>query len=365
MPFPLEEVFSRTQRQYFPKGMDTLEDVALASSQDIPIKKSWDYIASARRYLARMLLKRIRREGDNFFVKERTEINGYNQDYRMRLFKVLAIPFVEVWSESRISFESIIDGEFKYHVKFDNEFEKQSFEKFSAVEFDEKPETIDKTFPETQEIPNDLFDAVIGYEEAKDLFIRSLRSERPVHILLVGPPASAKTVFLLEIQRLSGSTYALGGSSSKAGLADLLFNRRPEFLLIDEIDKMNDEDYSVLLSLCENGIVAETKFGKLRETKLNTRVYAAANNIESIPIEVQSRFLVLKFPRYLPEQYREVVRNVLIKREKVEPSVADYIAERVSKGLETIDVRDSIKVSRLASSKEDIDRVLESISKYK
>jgi hypothetical protein len=365
MPFPLQEVFPPQQRQYFPQGMDTLEDVALASPHDISVKKSWDYIASARRYLARRLLIRILREGDDFFVTERSENNDYGPEYRIKLYRAVSMPFVQVWNEDKISFVDRTNQVYKYHVKFENEFEKQYFEKFTSVDFADKEETFEGGPSGPRKIPPDLFESIIGYEDAKDLFLRSLRSVKPVHILLIGPPASAKTVFLLEVERLSGSTYALGGSSTKAGLVDLLFNRRPSYLLIDEIDKMNDEDYSILLSLCENGIVTETKYGKLRETRLDTRVYAAANNLDNIPPEVQSRFLCLRFPRYLPEQYRDVVRNVLVKRERVSPDLASYIAERVSKELDTIDVRDSIKVSRLAASREEVDQVLESLSKYK
>ena len=44
-------------------------------------------------------------------------------------------------------------------------------------------------------IPGDLFGPIVGYEEAKELFYRVINAERPVHILMVGPPASAKTVF--------------------------------------------------------------------------------------------------------------------------------------------------------------------------
>jgi Holliday junction DNA helicase RuvB len=38
-----------------------------------------------------------------------------------------------------------------------------------------------------------LFDSVIGYDDVKRLFSMSIESDKPVHILLVGPPASAKT----------------------------------------------------------------------------------------------------------------------------------------------------------------------------
>lgn len=50
--------------------------------------------------------------------------------------------------------------------------------------------------------PEPLFDSIVGYDDVKRLFSLSLSSDKPVHILLVGPPASAKTLFMLECIKL-------------------------------------------------------------------------------------------------------------------------------------------------------------------
>ena len=44
-----------------------------------------------------------------------------------------------------------------------------------------------------------LFDNIVGYDDIKTLFNLSFSSEKPVHILLVGPPASAKTLFYVRV----------------------------------------------------------------------------------------------------------------------------------------------------------------------
>jgi len=41
-----------------------------------------------------------------------------------------------------------------------------------------------------------LFENIVGYENEKKLFRMALESEHTPSILLVGPPASAKTMFL-------------------------------------------------------------------------------------------------------------------------------------------------------------------------
>jgi predicted ATPase with chaperone activity len=48
----------------------------------------------------------------------------------------------------------------------------------------------------------DAFDDIIGHEHIKRLFGLALRSQGPNHILLSGPPASAKTMFLLSLRVL-------------------------------------------------------------------------------------------------------------------------------------------------------------------
>ncbi len=63
--------------------------------------------------------------------------------------------------------------------------------------------------------PYELFDNIVGYNDVKKLFNLSLSSERPVHILLVGPPASAKTLFMLECIKLERSYFMLGSQSNK------------------------------------------------------------------------------------------------------------------------------------------------------
>ena len=41
-----------------------------------------------------------------------------------------------------------------------------------------------------------MFKKIFGYEGIKRTFVRSLASKEPVHLLLVGPPGRAKTIFL-------------------------------------------------------------------------------------------------------------------------------------------------------------------------
>ena len=44
---------------------------------------------------------------------------------------------------------------------------------------------------------NVLFDDIVGYEHIKKLFRMALDSDSVIHILMVGPPATAKTMFFV------------------------------------------------------------------------------------------------------------------------------------------------------------------------
>ncbi|KKK83812.1 hypothetical protein LCGC14_2789610, partial [marine sediment metagenome] len=143
---------------------------------------------------------------------------------------------------------------------------------------------------EEGDIPNDLFDFILGHDPIKDLLWRSINSERPVHVLLVGPPATAKSMFLGELARLPFSRFALGGSTRKGGLEDYLLEFRPRYLIIDEIDKMDMRDQSVLLSLMESGVVARLKKRMREMEKMTTWIFGGANRDANMWPELKSRF---------------------------------------------------------------------------
>jgi|GEM_PF-493651 len=212
-------------------------------------------------------------------------------------------------------------------------------------------------------IPENMFELITGYDDIKWIILQSLRSDNPVHVLLVGPPATAKSLFLMDLERLEGSRYVLGGSATKAGITRFIVEEKPRYLLIDELDKMRMEDYSALLSLMESGIVTELKAGRRSTVKLRCWVFAAANREDSLPPELRSRFMCFKLREYSVEEFQEVAYNVLTKRERINSELAHYIVDKVS--CFSRDVRDCVKVARLAKSKEDVDKVVTIFLKYR
>lgn len=210
----------------------------------------------------------------------------------------------------------------------------------------------------------EMFDSIIGYDDVKRLFRMSLSSDKPVHILLVGPPASAKTLFMLECMKLDRSYFTLGSHSTKSGMVDYLFEKRPRYLIVDEIEHMPMKDQTALLSLMETGIVAETKFQKTRNTQLKTGVFATSNGTERMLTPLLSRFVVLHFKQYSFASFAEICTHLLV-REGVASDIAAAVSDAVWNKLKSKDIRDCIKLGRLAKTKEDVEWIAQTMRTYR
>jgi len=192
------------------------------------------------------------------------------------------------------------------------------------------------------------FKEILGHYETKEILNKAIVSKNPVHILLVGRPGSAKTMFLLEINRLfKSSIFVVGSNTTKAGLTNQLFDNRPKFVLVDELEKMSYSDQNSLLHLMENGMVSETKINKTREMLLRSSVFASANSTIKIAEPLLSRFLVVKIPDYSFEEFMDIAIFQL-KREKMDVMTARTISQKVWQELENRDIRNVIKLGRLA-----------------
>jgi len=216
------------------------------------------------------------------------------------------------------------------------------------------------------DIPEGLFDCIIGYDDVKDEIKFTLREERKSHYLLIGPPATAKSLFLMELGSLSGNYQATGSRVSGAGLTDAFFNYEPRLLLLDEIDKIPMDATAVLLSVMESGDILETKYKRHRGLKLELNVFAAGNSDRTIPGELLSRFdTKLYFQPYPFEEFVSVCRGYLSRYEDTPKDIAEYIGVQTWQHLDK-DVRTARGIARRLreSSASDVDRVVRFLKKY-
>jgi len=198
-------------------------------------------------------------------------------------------------------------------------------------------------------IPADgLFGDIIGHDDVKELLRACLLAEKPVHVLLAGPPALAKSLFLWDIERAAGerAIWLIGSATSKAGLWDVVAERQPQIILIDELDKMNAADTAALLSLMEGGRLVRAKRGRELNMSNQLRVVAASNRLSTLSPELRSRFAIQKLTVYNRRDYLTVVKGVLVTLENLDEEQADEVARSLD-GLSQ-DVRDAVRVARLA-----------------
>lgn len=198
-------------------------------------------------------------------------------------------------------------------------------------------------------LPTDFLDIVELREDEKSLITTALLSPEPVHVLMVGKPASAKSLILHEIKRAfpRQSRYTTGGAVSKAGLEDYLIVNKPRYLCMDEVDYLAGKDQPALLSLMEDGIVTRLKYGKRDTVQLKTWVFGGCNQSARLIPALMSRFFSIKVEAYSQDEFQRVVRALLVRRENVPEDLAEYIAEELVSF--TTDVRDAVKIARLAA----------------
>lgn len=194
---------------------------------------------------------------------------------------------------------------------------------------------------------DDLFMDIIGHEDVKALLKATLLAEKPVHVMLTGPPALAKTLFLWDIEQTFGeqAIWLVGSATSKAGLWDLVAEREPKILLIDEMDKMNAVDMAALLTMMEGGRLVRAKRGRELDIDNPLKVVAASNRLEKLSPELRSRFAIRKLNPYSRSEFLTVVKGVLVRKEGLSNDMAEEIARKLDGRSQ--DVRDAIRIARL------------------
>src|SRR5213593_4330750 len=158
---------------------------------------------------------------------------------------------------------------------------------------------LDSVARKTFDVRRCSFENIVGNVDTKLILNKAILSRKPVHVLLVGKPGCAKTMFLTEIMySIKKSYFTVGSNTTKAGLVNQLFESRPRLLLIDELEKMSNIDQTSLLHLMETGIISETKINKTRQMQLTSWVFATANSCDKIIQPLLSRFAILEIPEY-------------------------------------------------------------------
>ncbi len=199
-----------------------------------------------------------------------------------------------------------------------------------------------------------VFDKIVGYDGIKRTFVRSLTSKEPVHILLVGPPGQAKTLFLkCIVDRFRKSAFfTVGSNASKSGLIDVLFEMKPKYLLVDEIEHLKPEYQTTLLSLMETGILTQTMYSKVSQAHLKTWVFATSNGTKKLSEPLLSRFMIMHLNEYEFSQFYEIAVKKLL-AEGLDNKSVHEIAISVWEQLPHPNIRNCVQIGRLVKNEPD------------
>jgi MoxR-like ATPase len=175
-----------------------------------------------------------------------------------------------------------------------------------------------------------IFQDIEGYNDIKKLMMRCIVSSEPTHVILDGPPASGKTIFLLSMQKELDNAYFVDCTNATGpGMVDYLLSHDVRYLLLDEVEKMSKRDQNVLLNLMETGELISTKVKKTYERKVNVSIFATTNDIDSLSKPFRSRFLEFSLPEYTYEEFDRLSVRLLAQKYRHSPELSHKVAGAV------------------------------------
>jgi MoxR-like ATPase len=212
-----------------------------------------------------------------------------------------------------------------------------------------------------------VFSKIEGLDDIKEMMLRALESSERAHTLLVGPPACAKSLFMLEIEKFMSSKvyFAEGAATTKAGIQKFIAeNPHKEIIIIDEIDKMQMQHQEGLLTMMERGEFTSTKVRNTQTVKANIVIFATSNSTERLSKPLLSRFTVFEIPEYSYPEFEAISVRII---KKLHQNAVIQIASSVWK-TGSKDIRDVLKITKLcnpADTEEDITRLISIHRKYR
>lgn len=227
------------------------------------------------------------------------------------------------------------------------------------------------------------FSDIEGYDNIKVFLSNYFDSEEDLNVMLLGSPATSKTMFLKAVRRkYNDALYFDFSNVTGRGFIRMLiekqktqgmFNKNKEVvLLLDEIDKITPRaDLDMLLNLLEENEIHYTK-GKMDiHIKMNVKVFATANSIDSLSKHFMSRFFVLKLKEYDRTQFVKIAVKIAdeylkVKNNDRREEIAEEIADKMFKlGLHDVrQIRDVMKLYNIYKGKKTVQEVIDFRADY-
>lgn len=180
-----------------------------------------------------------------------------------------------------------------------------------------------------------------------------------LHLMLYGEPGSGKTEFLSWWQRKMNGKLINSELTSKIGLVGdargknitpgLLARYDGNILLVDELDKMKNEDQNGLLQAMEEGSYTITKGKYSQQFQAEVRVMASCNNLSKIQRPLIDRFdfpiKVSRIPRVQRAEYvSDIIDSFKGKEAKDYSAVVSAYLEWARRKIPMIDPEDEASI---------------------
>ena len=214
-----------------------------------------------------------------------------------------------------------------------------------------------------------LFKEVYSYNDLKINLYRAIESEHNVNVLLIGPPATSKTLFIRCLyENLKNCIYIDVANASGRGIIDnLSSNRNTKYILFDEIDKLKRNEQSILFNLLETGeINVNLKSEKIKFKMNNPIVFGTSNSKERLTKPLFSRFQSYFLPEYTEEEFILVSENLLLSKFHFSSFVSDMIAQRLL-SCGTKDIRKVLQIAKLikpTDGQKEVISIIDTFLKY-
>jgi Holliday junction resolvasome RuvABC ATP-dependent DNA helicase subunit len=162
----------------------------------------------------------------------------------------------------------------------------------------------------TRDAPTGL-NKIQGFDDLKKVVRAAMYGNKSSGVLFVGPPASAKTMFLEGIIEEAGEGLYFDGTNTTNKILTILEQERPRIVCIDEIEKMPRNFQEKLLSLCESGHVKVDQKNFQCDFKIEgLKIFAAANDTKRLSKPLTSRFLTLTLPGLTEKEFIETAEKL-------------------------------------------------------
>jgi len=211
-------------------------------------------------------------------------------------------------------------------------------------------------------LPQTGFDLIVGHDDVKDIVQRALDSQETVNLLLIGPPASAKTLFLEGIAEESQDCLYFDGTNTTNKIFDELNLHKPSVICIDELEKMKRNYQNQLLNFAEDGRVRVVQHNRQFDFDLKCKIFATANDVKKISEPLLSRFAPVVMDAYSEEEFVSIAERLL---PHLCNGTAEYIAREVFKVDSDIRrVRAIGRLVRMQDRREDIKPLIAKMLEY-